>query len=170
MKRDAGFTLLEVLVAMLIGTIGLLGTIAVQQSIISASKSANDAAIAMRLASQKIEELYSRSADSQAADEFNGLAKIATFAGSLPKWYPTDASGAEVPEYVDAEGRFLHDSTGHVIAAQPQDLGRYRWRRQWKVLNTGVGLPYVMSVIVTYTGDVGEPKTTRLDIERRKSW
>ena len=49
MKREAGFTLLEVMVSMLIGTIGLMGTIAVQQSIISASKNANDAAIAMQI-------------------------------------------------------------------------------------------------------------------------
>ena len=49
-------------------------------------------------------------------------------------------------------------------------MGRYRWRRQWKVVNTGVGLPYVISVIVTYDNDVGVPKTTRLDVERRKSW
>jgi hypothetical protein len=31
-------------------------------------------------------------------------------------------------------------------------------------------LPYVVSVIVTYSNDAGDPKTTRLDLERRKSW
>ena len=49
-------------------------------------------------------------------------------------------------------------------------MGRYRWRRQWRVANTGQGLPYVISVIVTYNNDVGDPKTTRLDLERRKAW
>ena len=56
MKRNSGFTLIEVMVAMLLGAIGLLGTLAVQQAVIGASKMANDAAIALRLASQKLEE------------------------------------------------------------------------------------------------------------------
>jgi len=170
MKREAGFTLLEVLVAMLIGTIGLLGTIAVQQAIISASKNANDAAVAMRLASQKIEELSSRNTDTQAADGRSGLASISTMAGTPPEWHPTDATAQPVPEYVNAEGRVLLDNNNRPLAPQPADMGIYRWRRQWRVANTGTGLPYVVSVIVTYDNDVGEAKTTRLDVERRKSW
>jgi type IV pilus modification protein PilV len=164
--RDDGFTLLEVLIAMLVGTIGLLGTIAVQQAIITASKNANDAAVAMRLASQKIEELTSRTTDTQAADLVTGLAPIATQAGQTPNWLPS----ATVPEHVDAEGTVLRDINGVPIAPQGVDLGRYRWRRQWKVVNTGTGLPYVISVIVTYDNDMGDAKTTRLDLERRKSW
>lgn len=166
MRRDEGFTLLEVLIAMLIGTIGLLGTIAVQQAIIAASKNANDAAVAMRLASQKIEELSSRTTETQAADLITGLAPIATQAGQTPIWWPS----AAIPEYVDSNGTVLRDTNGTAIVPEPGDLGRYRWRRQWKVVNTGVGLPYVISVIVTYTNDAGDAKTTRLDLERRKSW
>jgi prepilin-type N-terminal cleavage/methylation domain-containing protein len=170
MRRDSGFTLLEVLIAMLIGTIGLLGTIAVQQAIINASKNANDAAIAMRLASQKIEELTSMAADTEAADMMVGLGKLAPPPGSLPAWKPTDQTGNSVPEYVDAEGVYLRDLNGWRIPPQPGEMGRYRWRRQWKVANTGGLLPYVVSVIVTYDNDVGDAKTTRLDLERRKSW
>jgi prepilin-type N-terminal cleavage/methylation domain-containing protein len=166
MKRDDGFTLLEVLIAMLIGTIGLLGTIAVQQAIIGASKNANDAAVAMRLASQKIEELSSRTTETQAADLMTGLSPIATQSGQTPNWLPS----LDVPEYVDAEGRVCRDVNGTVVAPQVDEVSRYRWRRQWKVVNTGVGLPYVLSVIVTYDNDVGDAKTTRLDLERRKSW
>jgi len=170
MRRESGFTLLEVLIAMLIGTIGLMGTIAVQQAIISASKNANDAAIAMRLASQKLEELGSRGTDTQAADLLSGLSPISTPSGAAPMWYPTDAGANSVPEYVDAEGLYLRDLNGIRIAPPPADMGRYRWRRQWRVANTGQGLPYVISVIVTYNNDVGDPKTTRLDLERRKAW
>jgi prepilin-type N-terminal cleavage/methylation domain-containing protein len=156
MKRDAGFTLLEVMISMLIGTIGLMGTIAVQQAIISASKNANDAAIAMRLASQKIEELSAMNTDSQTASNNVGLGKYVALSWSAI-------------EYVDAEGIYLRDpNTNVAIAPQPSDLGRYRWYRQWKVTDTGSGLPYVISVIVTYNNDVGDPKTTRLDMERRK--
>jgi prepilin-type N-terminal cleavage/methylation domain-containing protein len=169
-RREAGFTLVEVLVAMLIGTIGLLGTIAVQQSIINASKNANDAAIAMRLAAQKIEELTTRVTDREKADQSFGLANLATPAGATPFWYPLNAAGQQAPEYVDAEGVYLRDSDGKVIVPQPGQRGIYRWRRQWRVVNSGAYLPYVLSVIVTYDNDVGEPKTTRLDVERRKSW
>ena len=170
MRRDQGFTLIEVLIAMLIGTIGLLGTIAVQQAIIAASKNANDAAVAMRLATQKMEELGSRNTDSQAADLLQGLAPIATQPGLPPLWLPTDASGTPIPEYVDSEGLYVRDGMGFAALPAPTDLGRYRWRRQWKVANTGTGLPYVVSVIVSYTNDFGDSKTTRIDLERRKSW
>jgi len=169
MKRERGFTLLEVLIAMLIGTIGLLGTIAVQQAIISASKNANDAAIAMRLATQKMEELTSRNTDTQSIDLACGLAPIATQSGQPALWYPIVA-GESIPEHVDAEGVYLRNAAGEWRLPQPEELGVFRWRRQWKVVNTGVGLPYVVSVIVTYDNDVGDPKTTRLDLERRKSW
>jgi prepilin-type N-terminal cleavage/methylation domain-containing protein len=158
MKRDAGFTLLEVMISMLIGTIGLMGTIAVQQSIISASKNANDAAVAMRLASQKLEELSAMNTDSLAASNKVGLGQFTSL-------------GWNLTEYVDAEGIYLRDTDNIPIQPQPGELGRYRWHRQWKVADTGMGLPYVISVIVTYNNDVGDPKTTRLDMERRKgSW
>lgn len=166
----AGFTLVEVMVAMLIGTVGLMGTIAVQQAVASASKNANDAAVAMRLASQKLEELSSKNTDTQTADAQIGLAPIAT-APSEPRWYPLDAANQPIAEYVDAEGAVLRNSSN----TSPRlpvgtESARYRWHRQWRVVNTGSGLPYVICVIVTYNDDVGSPKTIRLDLERRKSW
>jgi Tfp pilus assembly protein PilV len=154
---------------MLIGTIGLLGTIAVQQSIISASKNANDAAVAMRLATQKLEELSALNTDTQGADAaVGGLGNWVLRTGS--NWQPIDSANKSIPQYVDVEGVYLRDLSGNAIAPQPSELGRYRWQRQWKVTNTGVGLPYVISVIVTYSNDSGDAKTTRLDLERRKSW
>jgi hypothetical protein len=97
----------------------------------------------MRLASQKLEELSSRSTDSQGADKAIGLFPLATVANAAPVWWPRDGIPQSIPEYVDAEGLNLRDSDGYPIAPQPSDLGRYRWQRQWKVVDTGVGLPYV---------------------------
>ncbi|HEY5281880.1 MAG TPA: prepilin-type N-terminal cleavage/methylation domain-containing protein [Polyangia bacterium] len=165
-KRDSGFTLVEVMIAMLIGTVGLLGTLAVQQTITTASKSANDTAIAMRLASQKLDELSSRSTDTQASDALFGLKKMVT---DWSGWWP-HVSGNSVPEYVNAEGVCLCAVDGTPQVPTSADFGTYRWRRQWKVLDpNAVGQPYVISVIVSYYNDAGTTKTTRLDLERRKT-
>jgi type IV pilus assembly protein PilV len=151
MKHDRGFTLLEVMMAVLIGTIGLMGTVAVQQSILNAAKSANEAGIAYRLASQRLEEISSRPTTTQSIDTAYGLGAIANGAWSTI-------------EFVDAQGR--------VLVGPPTSATRstHRWQRQWKVTNTGFSFPYVISVVVTYSNEGGVPKSTRLDLERRKTW
>jgi len=123
----------------------------------------------MRLASQKLEELSSRSTDTVTVNMNVGFGVMTTPAGVTPVWYPKIGND-QVPEYVDAEGLFLRNSNGDPVVPQPGELGRYRWRRQWCVVNTGDWLPLVISVIVTYDNDTGTPKTVRLDLERRKSW
>lgn len=81
----AGFTLLEVLIALLLGMIGLLGTVAVQQTVISATQNANDSAIALRLATQTVEE-------------FNVRTSTAHFA-------PVATGAWSAMEFLDANGR-----------------------------------------------------------------
>ena len=41
---------------------------------------------------------------------------------------------------------------------------------QTRVTDTGVGLPYNLSVLVTYARDSGKPRMVQLDVERRKTW
>ena len=55
-----GFTLLEVLMALLVGMVGLIGTVAVQQAVMNATSNANDAQIAMRLAATTLEQFNTR--------------------------------------------------------------------------------------------------------------
>src|ERR1044071_6420364 len=55
-RRNGGFTLLEVMVALVIASIGLLGTVPVQQTMFNATANAGDAAIATRLALRAMEE------------------------------------------------------------------------------------------------------------------
>lgn len=163
MRRTSGFTLIEVLVALLLGAIGLLGTLAVQQAVISASKTANDSAVALRLASQKLEEFSTvlttgdpTAATGNPADAGTPHTNVDQLSGmATGNWTPT--SGMPV----NAEGIEL--ATGKA----PE----YRWTRMWRVVNLGYGQPYVISVAVTYyASDTGNPKTVRLDMERRKSW
>ena len=152
--RDEGFTLLEVLMALLIGMIGLLGTVAVQQTVLRATASANDAQIATRLATQRMEQFsvaFTYPGPPVVVDE---LAPRAAITGALSKW--------STPEYLDASGGCA-TGTGTRTAA-------CRWMREWKVTNLGVGNPYDISVRVTYNMDGATPKVVRLDMERRKTF
>jgi prepilin-type N-terminal cleavage/methylation domain-containing protein len=163
MKRNSGFTLVEVLVALLLGAIGLLGTLAVQQAVIAASKSANDASVALRLASQKLEEFSTVLTTGPPppnvippnVDQFQSPTAIANPVGVVT-W--------QAPTYVNSEGAQL------TVAPTGANVAAYRWTRRWRVLNLGFAQPYVISVTVTYATDTGNPKTVRLDMERRKSW
>jgi prepilin-type N-terminal cleavage/methylation domain-containing protein len=154
LRRDEGFTLLEVLVALLIGMIGLLGTVAVQQTVLRATASANDAQIATRLATQRMEQFsvaFTYPGPPVVIDE---LAPRAAATGAQSKW--------STPEYLDASGGC---PTGTGTWTAP-----CRWKREWKVTNTGAGLPYDISVRVTYNLDGATPKVVRLDMERRKTF
>jgi type IV pilus modification protein PilV len=140
---DKGFTMIEVMIAMLIAMIGLLGTVAVQQTVLSATANANDAAIALRLASQTLEELNARvvAPGSPAIDR---MAAVAT-----GQW--------SNPIHLDARG---------VAAAGPS--GTARWARRLRVTDLGLNQPYNLSVEVSYALDSGMPKAIRMDMERRK--
>lgn len=131
------------MVALLLGAIGLLGTLAIQQAVVGASKTANDAAVALRLATQGIEESNSYTMTSAASDQLAAAAN-----GSWSN-----------PVYLNAESK----ATGTMST-------EYRWIRRTRVINLGPSLPYVISVVVTYNNDSGTAKTVRLDVERRKTW
>jgi prepilin-type N-terminal cleavage/methylation domain-containing protein len=153
-RSDQGFTLLEVLIALLIGMIGLLGTVAVQQTVLRATASANDAQIATRLATQRMEQFsvsFTYPGPPVVVDE---LAPRAAITGALAVW--------STPEYLGASG-VCATGTGTWTPT-------CRWKREWKVTNLGVGNPYDISVRVTYNVDGATPKVVRLDMERRKTF
>jgi type IV pilus modification protein PilV len=138
-STQAGFTMIEVMISMLMATVGLLGTVAVQTTMLNATANANDGAIAQRLASQAMEELTVR----QVAPGVDQMATLAT-----GNW--------SAPAYLDASGRtFAAASAGA------------RWERRTRITNLGVGQPYNVSVQVRYALD-GRPKVVQLDLERRK--
>ena len=109
---------------MLLGMVGLLGTIAVQQTVINATQNANDAAIALRLATQT-------------AEEFNIRITAAHFA-------PVATGAWSTPEFLDSGGRRADAASASA-----------RWTRQFRVTDLGVGLPYNISVQVSYNIDSG---------------
>jgi prepilin-type N-terminal cleavage/methylation domain-containing protein len=142
-RADDGFTLLEVLMALLVGMVGLIGTVAVQQAVMNATSNANDAQIAMRLAATALEQFNTKR--TQAHPHIDMLAPLAS-----GLW--------TAPIYLDTQGK---------AAAQSP---RNRWSVQTRVTDMGIGLPYNISVMVTYARDSGKPKTVQLDVERRKTW
>ena len=146
---DRGFTLLEVMVALMLGMIGLVGTVAVQQAILRATQNSSDAMIAMRLAAQRMEQF-------NVAVTVLGPPKIDELA---PRALET-VGGWSTAEYLDANGGCATGTTTFTATC--------RYKREWRVVNTGVNLPYNISVQVTYNVDGASPKVVRIDAERRK--
>jgi Tfp pilus assembly protein PilV len=142
-RGQAGFTMLEVLMAMLLAMVGLIGTLAVQQTMLNANALANDGGIAVRLAAQAIEELNVRVVQ-PGTPAVDRMAAVATGAWTTPV-------------YLDAAGR----------PAASWSAGS-RWRRRIRVTDLGAGQPYNLSVEVQYALDSGNPKIVQLDQERRK--
>jgi prepilin-type N-terminal cleavage/methylation domain-containing protein len=151
-RSEQGFTLLEVMMAMLIGMVGLMGTVAVQQVTLRAAFDSNEAMVAMRLAVQGMEQ-FSIATVSDGPPVIDELAARAATTGALNVW--------STPEFVD--------SNGACPVSTSSWSARCRWKREWQVTNSGVGLPYNISVKVTYNGDSSNPKMVRVDSERRKS-
>jgi Tfp pilus assembly protein PilV len=149
---DGGFTLLEVMMSMVVGMVGLLGTVAVQQVTLRATQDANEATVAMRLAVQAMEQfnVATVSVGPPAVDE---LAVRAASTGAVGVW--------STPEYLE--------SSGSCSGGGSSWSAKCRWKREWQVTNTGPGRPYNISVKVTYNSDALSPKFVRLDWERRKT-
>ena len=142
-EGTSGFTMLEVMMAMMLATVGLLGTVAVQQTLLTANANANDGGVALRLAGQMMEEFNSRVVQ-PGSPAIDRMAPVATGAWSDPV-------------YLEATGR---PSAAQTPAA--------RWRRRWRVTDMGAGQPYNISVEVQYALDTGNPKIVRLDLEKVK--
>ena len=144
-QSDQGFTLTEVLIALLVAMIGLMGTVAVQQAVLNATANATRSAVAMRLAAQQLEQFGVR----------------VTRAGTPPTDFlaPIATGSWTTPVFLDANG---HQS----LTQTPAN----RYTMQTRVTDTGVGQPYNLSVRVSYGTDTDTPKVVQLDLERRKSW
>jgi Tfp pilus assembly protein PilV len=141
---EAGFTLLEVMIAVLLSMIGLIGTVAVQQAAMNGTANANDAQVAMRLAIKSLEDFSTRR--TQTNPFIDMLATVAD-----GDW--------TAPVYLDAQGRSRATQT-------PAN----RWKVITRVVNLGINQPYNISVQVSYGLNSATPKTVRLDLERRKTW
>jgi Tfp pilus assembly protein PilV len=143
-RGDAGFTLIEILIALLVAMIGLLGTVAVQQAGMNAAMNVNDAQVAMRLGTMSLEQFNTRK--TQVNPFLDLLAPVAT-----GDW--------TVPVFLDAQGRTS-------ATWSPAN----RWRVRTRVTDTGATRPYNISVEVVYALDSGTAKTLQLDVERMKTW
>jgi prepilin-type N-terminal cleavage/methylation domain-containing protein len=141
----SGFTMLEVMVALVLATIGLLGTVAVQQTLFGATANAQESAVAARLATRGMEELQ---------------AKVITAGPPVVDQMAAAVTGGWVTTgYLNALG-----------AASAAPTSDFRFQREIQVTNLGVGQPYNLSVQITYGLDTGAPRQVRLDAQRWKVW
>jgi prepilin-type N-terminal cleavage/methylation domain-containing protein len=141
----AGFTLLEIMVSLLLVTVGLMGTVAVQQTMFNATSNAGDAAVATRLAMRAMEELDAKTVSA-------GPPVVDQMAAAV-------TAGWSTPVYEDAQGN-----------SREQQDAQFRFKREVQVTNLGPTFPYNISVRITYALDTGAPKTVRLDAQRWKTW
>jgi hypothetical protein len=144
-RSRGGFTVLEIMVALTLGTVGLLGTVAVQQTMFNGSATAGDAAIATRLAMRAMDE-YDAKVVTAGPPVVDQLAAVA-------------AAGCSAPSYLNPLG-----SVGTLKTAD------FRFRREVRVTTLGSSQPYNVSVQITYALDAGTPKIVRLDSQRSKTW
>jgi len=145
LPASGGFTLLEVMVALVVATIGLLGTVAVQQTMFNATANASDAAIATRLAMRAMEE-YDAKIVTAGPPVLDQMAAAVT-----PGW---------------AAATYLNPLGGSGAVATSD----FRFKREAQVINLGPAQPYNISVQITYALDTGQPKVVRLDSQRYKTW
>jgi len=143
--QTGGFTLLEVMIALVITTVGLLGTVAVQQTMFNATANAGDAAVATRLAMRAMEEFDTKIVTA-------GPPQVDQIAATV-------TGGWSAPDYQNALG-----------AASATSSADFRFRREVQVTNLGPSQPYNISVQITYALDTGAPKVVRLDGQRYKTW
>jgi prepilin-type N-terminal cleavage/methylation domain-containing protein len=141
---QGGFTLIEILIAMLIAMVGLLGTVAVQQAGMNAALNVNDSQVAMRLAVTTMEQFNTRK---------TSVSPFVDMLGTLASGDWSD------PVFLDAQGR-----------SNPTRTAANRWQLRTRVSDSGRAQPYNISVEVVYLLDDGTAKTVQLDVERRKTW
>ena len=143
-RGERGFTLIEVMMALLVAMIGLIGSVAFQHTILRATAIANDAQVATQLAMRTMEELNTRR--TQPAPFVDALGPLAS-----GTW--------TAAVFLDARGR-----------VSPNRTGTARWQMRSRVTDVGPGQPYNLSVELSYSLDSDTPKIVRLDVERRKIW
>jgi len=123
LRQQSGFTLIEVLMAMVIVSIGLLGTAVLTMGIMGSNKSSSEVTMATTLAQDELEEIRNEGFDTApavgAADSDSGYGTISGYTsfrrvvstasvGSLPS---TDTKAVTVTVYWDNNNRSISLTT-----------------------------------------------------------
>jgi Tfp pilus assembly protein PilV len=134
-----------VLIALVIATIGLLGTLAMQLTVMNASGNGNDAIIATQLGTQALELLSART--------------VSAGPPVVDQMAPAVTDGWSTAVYLNARAQVSNTQTAD-----------FRFKREIKIVNLGFANPSNVSVRISWNLDNGTPRIVRLDQERRKTW
>ena len=165
---EKGFSLIEVMIALLILAVGILGISKLQGTMIKSASDANQRTVAVSLAQQKIDDLKSFVLLTADVDSSSAGDEAWTSAAT---WPATQQSFA-----------FINDSEGGIIGpadtGSPIAIGNYAYTLDWEVVDyyyptdlaaaaivTGTIVPEFKQVEVTvgWTDNSGQPQTVVLD-------
>jgi prepilin-type N-terminal cleavage/methylation domain-containing protein len=167
MRRAAGFTLIEVVVAVAVLVTVLAGVAGVWAMTATSTRAAREQTLAMQLARDKLEQLAALTwtvrslggSDVLASDVTTNVSRHpATTDGSGTRPSPTDSLGTSrstYADYLDARGRWLD--------AGPSPPADARFVRRWWLARTGAGSSEMLLfqvLVATVSAAEGQPAET----------
>jgi len=179
--RAAGFTLMEVLIAMFILTVGLMAMASLMAQSLSGTDNARYLSLATTLVSEKLEDLNRWPALSPYVAAGGGLTSDAS-SGTLNYYDDVDLSNTNgyVSETISLAGgsyaNVIHNATGYVntsaTTAPPTGTGTLTFHRRWLIeanpTVNGITLTGIrrVTVLVTLTNAAMKPVSFQMSLVR----
>jgi len=170
LRRDSGFTLIETMVAILILTIGLVGTAALMSTTVNTTARSHLMSTAAMLASEKLEDLDRFDKNDPSVANGGSLAAD-TVAGAVPYFddvqisvdngviSETTSTAGVSTSYVQQPGGNITVTQGAGLPAPTPDT--LTFDRRWIIqANTPVAGVRTVTVLVTATGLALKPQVT----------
>ncbi|WP_242339438.1 MULTISPECIES: type IV pilus modification protein PilV [Anaeromyxobacter] len=155
-RREAGFTLLEVMIALVVLTIGLLGMMQMQIMGITSNQGARVQTTASQLATELAGALEALPFD-DSQSRLSGPAATATPPAGFGRLLEAGTGGSNVHTWDDSTNTVPGARLDAALESDPLDPGKPLYRRRWTVWNysaegtaSGASASKVIAVSVIY--------------------